>query len=174
MNERAEAGPWHTLRAVGLEFLREAPQVYRQEALVRAPRAAVWRALADASRWHEWFPGVEWARYGGAGARSPGVGSLRESQVAGARYDETMLAWDEPRRWGYRIDRSTQPVARAQVEVHELEEAAEGTRVRWIIATDPDRAIEYMSDGTPFPKFLQSLHEEAMAGLEGFLAKGGA
>ncbi len=163
-------GTWHAMRAVGLDFVASAPQVYRLEALVGAPREAVFRALADASRWHEWFPGVEWARYGGEGAERPGVGTLRESQVAGARYDETMLVWDAPERWGYRIDRATQPVARAQVELHELESVGPATRVRWVIATDPDRAIEYMSDGTPFPKFLQKLHEDAMRRLERLLA----
>lgn len=165
----AETAGWVPLRAVGLEFLQSAPQVHRLEAVVAASRAAVFGALADASRWHEWFPGVEWARYGGPGAAAPGVGTLRESQVAGARYDETMLIWEEPRRWGYRIDRATQPVARAQVEMHELEDTPRGTLVRWILATDPDRAIGYMSDGTPFPVFLQKLHEDAMRGLERFL-----
>ncbi len=158
---------WYPLRAVGLEFLRTAPQLHRLEAVVAASRDAVFGALADASHWHEWFPGVEWARYGGPGA--PGVGTLRESQVAGTRYDETMLVWEQPLRWGYRIDRATQPVAKAQVEMHELEETQRGTLVRWNLATDPDQAIETMSDGTPFPRFLQQLHEDAMRGLERFL-----
>jgi uncharacterized protein YndB with AHSA1/START domain len=159
-----DAAVWHGLRAVGLEFLDSAPQRFRQEAVVAASRAEVFDALADASGWAEWFPGVEWARYAGSG--EPGVGTIRESQVAGARYDETMLVWEAGRRWGYRIDRATQPVARAQVELHELEDAAQGTLVRWIIATEPDRAIEYMADGTPFPVFLTKLHEDAMRGLE--------
>jgi hypothetical protein len=160
---------WHALRAVGLEFTGNAPQLYRQEAVVAASRDEVFAALADAPGWAAWFPGVEWARYAGAGA--PGVGTIRQSQVAGARYDETMLVWDAGRRWGYRIDRATQPVAKAQVELHELEDAPQGTLVRWIVATEPDRAIEYMADGTPFPVFLQTLHEDAMRGLERYLRR---
>lgn len=164
------AEAWHELRKVGLEYLEEAPQCYRLEARVALSADAVWRALADAESWAEWFPGVEWARYG-EGSGEPGVGTLRQSQVGGVRYDETMLVWDAPRRWGYRIERTTAPIARAQVEVTELEPDGDGTRVIWRLATDPAEAIEYLADGTPFAAFLQQLHEDAMKGLEFYLAR---
>lgn len=164
------AEAWHDLREVGLDFMEEAPKLYRLEAYVAFPQDEVWCAVADAEGWASWFPGVEWARYG-EDTTEPGVGSLRQSQVGGVRYDETMLVWDAPCRWGYRIDRTTAPIARAQVEVTELEPHGEGTRVIWRLATDPAEAIEYLADGTPFAAFLQQLHEEAMDGLGCYLTE---
>jgi len=164
------AEAWHDLRKVGLEFIDEAPQSYRLVAHVTFPADEVWRALADAEGWSSWFPGVEWARYADT-TQEPGVGSVRQSQVGGVRYDETMLIWDEPCRWGYRIDRTTAPIARAQVEVTELESDSQGTQVIWRLATDPAEALEYLADGTPFASFLQQLHEDAMKGLEDYLTE---
>ena len=162
------AEAWHDLRKVGLEFIDEAPRVYRLEARVAFSVDEVWGALTDAEGWVRWFPGVEWARYA-EGTEKPGVGALRQSQVGGVRYDETMLVWDAPCRWGYRIDRTTAPIARAQVEVTELEPDGDGSRVIWRLATDPAEDLEYLADGTPFATFLQQLHEDAMKGLGDYL-----
>ena len=156
---------WHELEPVGLEFLETAPRKYIVEAEVAAPRAAVWRAFADASSWAGWFPGVEVASYPAQGPPF-GVGTLRTSTVAGERFEEYMLAWDEPSRWAYYIARTTMPIARAQLECTEFEDCPDGTRVRWILATDPLQDLEFMADGTPFEEFLQTLHDKAMSNLE--------
>ena len=159
---------WHDMKPVGLEFLDTAPERYICEARVAARPSKVWHAICDASGWCEWFPGVESAGYGDD---APGVGSLRWSLVGGVRYEETMLLWDEPARWGYRVDRATGPIARAHVEITELEPDADGTLVRWRVATDPAEAIDYMADGTPFEDFLQGLHDEAMNALDSYLSR---
>jgi carbon monoxide dehydrogenase subunit G len=159
---------WHDMKPVGLEFLDEAPKRYVCEARVAASPSAVWQAICDASGWSEWFPGVEAAGYADD---APGIGSLRWSLVAGVRYEETMLVWDKPSRWGYRIDRATGPIARAHLEITELEPDGDGTRVCWRVATDPAEAIDYMADGTPFGDFLQGLHVDAMKALEGYLSR---
>jgi carbon monoxide dehydrogenase subunit G len=159
---------WHVLQPVGLEFLEKAEQVFRVEQQVAAPLERVWEAFADAASWSRWFPGVEWARYDGA---SPaGVGTIRRSSVAGVEYEETMLVWDRGRRWAYRVDRSTAPVARAQLEITDFERSGDGTRVRWTLAVDPLEKLGYMADGTPFERFLENLFRDAMRGLEVQLA----
>ena len=163
----AEAG-WHALRPVELDFEAKAEQVFRMEEQVAAPLERVWEAFADASTWSRWFPGGAWARYEGAG--SAGVGTIRRSSVGGVQYEETMLVWDRPRRWAYRVDRSTAPVARAQLEISDFERSGAGTRVRWTLAVEPLEELGYMADGTPFDRFLANLFRDAMRGLEAYLA----
>ncbi len=162
------AETWHELEPVGLEFLKTAPSKYVVEAEIAAPREAVWRAFADASTWSQWFPDVETASYPNQ-APPYGVGTLRASTVAGQRYEEYMVVWDEPSRWAYYVARTTRPIARAQLEYTEFEDCAGGTRVRWTLATDPLEDLEFMADGTDFKEFLQSLHDEAMARLGAWL-----
>jgi carbon monoxide dehydrogenase subunit G len=158
---------WHALRPVDLDFEAKAEQVFRVEEQVAAPLERVWEAFADASTWNRWFPGVEWARYDGAGPA--GVGTLRRSSVGGVQYEETMLVWDRGRRWAYRVDRSTAPVARAQLEITDFEPSPAGTRVRWTLAVEPLEKLGYMADGTPFDRFLAHLFRDAMRGLEAYL-----
>jgi uncharacterized protein YndB with AHSA1/START domain len=159
---------WHALRPVGLEFLEKAEQVFRVEAQVAAPLERVWDAFADAASWSSWFPGVEWARYDGA--PPAGVGTIRRSSVGGVQYEETLLVWDRGRRWAYRVDRSTAPVARAQLEITDFERSGADTRVCWTLAVDPLEKLGYLADGTPFEKFLANLFRDAMRGLEAYLA----
>jgi uncharacterized protein YndB with AHSA1/START domain len=159
---------WHALRPVDLEFEGKAEQVFRVEEQVDAPLERVWQAFADASTWQHWFPGVEWARY--EGRLPPGIGTTRRSSVGGVQYEETMLVWDHPRRWAYRVDRSTAPVARAQLEITDFASSGPGTRVRWTLAVDPLEKLGYLADGTPFDVFLANLFRAAMRGLEAYLA----
>jgi hypothetical protein len=54
-----------------------------------------------------------------------------------SRYRETMLAWDEPSRWAYRVDESTDPVAKALVEDWRIDDHGDRSVVRWTFAVDP-------------------------------------
>jgi carbon monoxide dehydrogenase subunit G len=126
---------WFRFRPVGLEFLETAARHRAVEAHAALPRDVVWRAFSDAATWHEWWPGVRSAGY--RGEPPFGVGTIREADVGGFRMEETILAWDEGKRWAYRIDRSTAPIAKAQVEVTELADDGDGTRLRWTVALEP-------------------------------------
>jgi len=126
---------WFDFRPVELDFLEQAPRRHVAEAHVALPRAAVWDAFTDAFSWHEWWPGVRRAGY--RGEPPFGVGTIREADVGGFRMEETMLAWDEGRLWAYRIDRSTAPMAKAQLEATELADDGDGTLVRWTLALEP-------------------------------------
>jgi hypothetical protein len=160
---------WHECRKVGLDFAETAPARYVVERDIRAPRQAVWDAFADPGGWRHWFPHVEWVTYDGPPPY--GVGTIRKSSVAGCLHDETMVAWDEPRRWGYIIDRATEPLSTAQIEVTEFEEIAGGTRVRWTLACDPLPGLKFLSGDQPFEAFLGRVLEDALAGLERYLAR---
>ena len=160
---------WHSLQPIGMEFVSQAENVFRVEEHVAAPVDRVFDAFADASTWSAWFPGVERASYDG---KPPyGVGTIRRSSVGGVEYEETMLIWERNKRWVYRVDRSTAPVARAQLEISEFEAVGNDTRVRWILAVDPLEKLGYMADGTPFDQFLANLFRGAMRGLETYLAR---
>ena len=153
---------WFRMREVGLEFLEEAPRITVVECDVALPRQEVWDAVVDPPSWPEWFPGVRSAAY--LGEPPYGVGTTRVADVGGHLMEETMLAWDEGRRWAYRIDRTTLPLAKAQLECTELEDRGSGTRLRWTLATHP--GILLWLTGPFFRGTVQRLLERAMRNLE--------
>jgi len=123
------------LREVSLEFLDEAPKRWEFEARVDAPPGAVFAAIsADPKTW-EWFPGITGGGYEGDGP--PGVGSIREARMGPSVYRETILAWDAPTRWAYRVDEMTVPFAHALVEDWTVRADGDGSVVRWTFAIDP-------------------------------------
>ena len=126
---------WFHLRPVELDFLETAPKRYVVECLVDLPVAVVWQAIADAPTWPRWWPGLRSAGY--QGDPPHGVGTIRVANVGGWHMRETMLAWDVERRYAYRIDRSTAPLAKAQLESTELLVEGTRTRVRWTLAIQP-------------------------------------
>lgn len=119
------------LRPVGLDFVESAPLrlVFARE--VAAPPEAVHRALAaEVTEWPRWFTAVTLCRptHGGAG---------REVRLkGGARFQETILAADEPTTYTYRVDETNAPGPRALVEEWRLTPAGTGTRVQWTFAAD--------------------------------------
>ena len=158
---------WFAMRAVDASFVETAPKTYTVECLVRRPRKEVFAAYADPASWISWFPGVREANYGD----SPlpfGVGTRRYAQVGGFRYDEVIVAWDEDRRFGYYLERATLPIAHAQLELTEFEDAPEGTLVRWTIAADPRPMLRLVSP--VFRSVLALLFGRAMRRLEGYLS----
>jgi uncharacterized protein YndB with AHSA1/START domain len=159
---------WFELRKVDLDFLRTASRIYVTEAVIRAPRRDVWRKIVDPSTWPEWWPDVREASYG-LSPEPHGVGTVRRATVGRHRYEEIILAWEEERRWAYRIERATIPLANAQLEQTELEEVEGGTRVRWILAQDPRLLMRVVAPF--FPGIMRRLFQRAMANLERTLAR---
>jgi carbon monoxide dehydrogenase subunit G len=153
---------WFELRKEGLAFLDCAPVVHVAEAVIAAPQRAVFHAIAEPQGWKDWFPGVREASY----VTPPpfGIGTIREADVRGTRWVEELIAWEEPTRWAWTVLRSSVPFARAQVELFELMDSAEGTRVRWTLALEP-RLLARLTTalaGRMTPRLLR----EAMANLQ--------
>jgi uncharacterized protein YndB with AHSA1/START domain len=124
------------LRAEDTGFASSARKVFAFDAAVDASRERVFAAIvADPQTWKAWFPGITGGGYVSAGEH--GVGATRILGLAGTRVQETILVHDPPRRWSYRVDAATLPIARAIVETWVLDELAGGTRVRWTFAIDP-------------------------------------
>ena len=155
---------WFEMRPVGLDFLDTAPMRFEISVVSPLPLARIWAALIDAPTWAAWFPGVTESSY--AVREEPhGVGTLRRANVSGVLFEETLLAWDEPTRWIYRIDRCTEDLASAQVEATLLDHNPDGgTRVTWILATDPREALA--SAEAAMPGILEERLAQALANLE--------
>ena len=158
----------HRLRPVGLDFLDSAPHRFVFEAEVGAPRPDVFAAIsADPSTWTLWFPGLDEGSYDGPGPY--GVGSVRQVRMGTDLYRETMLAWDEPGRWAYRVDESTGDLARALVEDWVFDGRDATTSVRWTFAIEPGPA---MRDSMPAAEpVIGGVFDIAMANLSARLTR---
>jgi hypothetical protein len=163
------AALWFEFQKVDLAFVASAERRYVAECDLESPLHAVWNAFVDPSTWRLWWPDLESASYPGA-VPPYGAGTLRAATVGGHKYEETILVWDERRRWGYRIDRATVPIATAQVECTEFEDRAGATRVRWTLAQDPRLLMRCV--GPFFPRMMQRLLHRACANLDQVLRKG--
>lgn len=165
------------MRREDMSFVERAPVRHVFTRVVAAPRAAVFAAIADPPGWPAWFPGVRSARY--ASPPPHGVGSIREADVSGTRWVEEMIAWDEGRRWAYTVIEASTPLASAQVEVFECDDAtldggagALGTRVTWTLAIEP-RLLQKLT-GPIAPLVMGRVFERAMANLEARLRGAGS
>lgn len=168
------------MRKEDLTFLERAPVRHVFSAVVAAPRAAVFAAIADPEGWHAWFPGVRRARY--ASPPPYGVGTIREANVSGTRWVEEMIAWQPDRRWAYTVIEASTPLASAQVEVFDVADVAPAaggpggavgaggvggsvaTRVTWTLAIEP-RLLQRIAAPIA-PLVMRRVFSSAMRRLE--------
>jgi uncharacterized protein YndB with AHSA1/START domain len=156
----------HTLRTVDLGFLNAAPHRFVFEATVPASKAAVFGAIsADPSTW-TWWPGHDEGRY-----ETPpphGVGSRRHMRMGDSWYRETILAWDAPTRWAYRVDESANAMIDALVEEWVVEGDDERSTVRWTFAVEP---APNLAPGFAAAKtMIGDMFDKAMANLTDHLS----
>ena len=154
----------HQLRAVGLDFVEHAPLRFVFGTDVGAPPAEVFAAIsADPSTWTAWFPGF---RDGGYEGPTPyGVGTRRWVRVGRGGYYETMMAWDAPNRWTYRVDESDARVANALVEEWTISrQPGGGSLVTWTFAVDPSPVLRLT--GPLGSVVIGSLFRRAMRNLD--------
>jgi uncharacterized protein YndB with AHSA1/START domain len=153
------------LRSETLDFVTSAPKRWKFEAPVSAPPKAVFDAIsADPSTW-TWFPGLTSGRYEGTGPR--GVGTIREVRMGRNVYRETIIAWDAPHRWVYRVDEMTPPLAKALVEEWTVRPEGDGSVVRWTFAIDP-RPL-FVASMPIAPRMMRRLFRKAMRNLSASL-----
>lgn len=122
------------LQPVDASFFETAPHIVTNSALVRAPREAVFTAIAlDPAGWGRWFPGFD---HGGRYVTEPpyGVGSVRLIRAFFADYRETVLIWEPGERWSFRVDAMQRPMFSAFAEDYRLADEAGGTRLTWTVA----------------------------------------
>ena len=124
------------LRPVGLDYLDAPDRCYQYAEPVGAPAAAVFAAISsDPSTW-TWFPGLDAGSY--EGHDPPGIGTRRWVTMADVTYRETVLAWDEPRRWAYRVDECSVGLFAVLLEDWVVESVSElESVVHWTFAFEP-------------------------------------
>ena len=156
----------YRLRPVDLSFLADAPHrfVYREP--IAAPVAAVFAAIsADPSTW-KWFPGVDEGE--NEGDEPAGVGTRRWVRIGGVKYRETILAWDEPRRWTYRVDETSDPIFEALLEDWVIEPAPDDTTTLvWTFAFEPLPATAALFAGAE--ELIGTTFRDAVQGLDATL-----
>lgn len=168
MTETNAETSWHAFRDVGPDFARTAPVRHVTVSEIAAPPQAVWDAFCDPASWPHWFPHVARVEHEGA----PGIGMIRKSWVAGCAHVQTMVVWDEPRAWAYVVNRATEPLAAAQIELTTFDPLpGGGTRVTWTLACEPLEGLTFLSADQDFPTFLKTMLDQAMAGLTTWLAR---
>src|ERR1051326_4629105 len=125
-----------TTRLVGLEFLETAPLRLSFAGTLRASPKAVFDAIAhDVGSLPRWYGVVASAEYGGP--EPYGIGTKRRVKlVGGITFHEEVFVWDDPTRYGYRVERTTVPGIRAMAEEWAVVETPAGTRVVWTLAVD--------------------------------------
>lgn len=80
-----------------------------------------------------------------------------------SRYRETILVWDEPTRWAYRVDESADSLIDALVEEWVVDGDGDGSTVRWTFAVEPGADME---TALPAAKtMIGDMFDQAMANL---------
>jgi uncharacterized protein YndB with AHSA1/START domain len=152
----------HRLRTVDLDFLNTAPHRFVFEANVPASRETVFGAIsADPSTW-TWWPGHDEGRYETPAPH--GVGSRRQMRMGDSWYRETILAWDAPRRWAYRVDESADSLVEALVEEWIVEGDGDRSTVRWTFAVEPGADFEAAIGSAK--TMIGDMFEQAMKNLD--------
>ena len=160
--------PWD-LRPVGPDFYETAPYRFSYQAVLRRPPDRVFAAIAtDPAAWGQWFPGFDHSGHW-LTPDPPGVGSRRTVRVARLAYDETILAWEAPSRFAFRLDRSALPVATALAEDYRIAPHPSGSTLDWIFAIEPRRGLRRMTG--LFDPMLARLFKRAATNLERYLAE---
>ncbi|MDE3203419.1 MAG: SRPBCC family protein [Acidobacteriota bacterium] len=157
------------MRAVGSEFLETSSHRFVYTTVIRHPPGRVFDAIARRpAEIGEWYPGFD--RSGTwSSADDPGAGSRRRVRMAGVTYDDTVLVWEPPSRFAFRVDRAGLPIARAVAEGYRILPHPSGSAVEWVFAIDPHRALEPLTSW--FDPALARLFARASANLEKHLSR---
>jgi hypothetical protein len=155
----------HQLRAVDPSYVDTARTRYVFEATIDASPADVFKALsAPPSTWAEWFPAVSKGGY--EGDPPYGLGTRRWVRATFTDFRETVVEWDEPTRFTYRVDETSRPLASVLIERWDVEPVGDGSqaRVRWTMAMEPKLMFRV---GNPAPGLtMRPIFRRAMKNLE--------
>jgi hypothetical protein len=83
-------------------------------------------------------------------------------------YRETILVWDEPTRWAYRVDESADSVLDALVEEWIVEGDGERSTVRWTFAVEP--GADFAAGFSAAKPMIGEMFEQAMKNLDSRLS----
>jgi uncharacterized protein YndB with AHSA1/START domain len=127
----------HTCRAVGLEFIDQAPHRAVAETTIRATPEQIFEVFEDAEAWTVWVPliqKVEWTS-----PRPFGVGTTRTVTMKGGLVGkELFLAWERGKRMAFRFTEASMSGVGAFAEDYRLTDLGDGRcHVHWVMALEP-------------------------------------
>jgi uncharacterized protein YndB with AHSA1/START domain len=151
------------LRPVGPDFYDTAAHRFVYTAVVRRPPESLFDAIAgDPAGWGDWYPGFD---HSGRWLQEvAGPGGRRQVRMARVTYEETVLAWEPPHRFAFRVDRAAAPLAYALAEDYRIGAHPAGSTLEWIFAIEPRPVLRWTMAG--FDPFLARLFRRAAANLE--------
>lgn len=125
-----------TFRRITLDEIAAAPIHVRVEVPIAAPRQRVFDLfVGDPARWGDFLPALD---HNGRWLSGDGeVGAVRRIGRGAVTFTETILAKDAGKRWAFRVDEATLPLAKALIEDYAFEDAGEGCLLRWTGAVWP-------------------------------------
>lgn len=126
----------HDCRAVGPEYLDEAPVRGVAEVVADARPEQVFACLLDGEAWPRWVPVIRKVTW--TSPRPFAVGTTRTVDMRGGlSAEEHFFAWEDGRRMAFYFTRTSMPVD-AFAEDYQLTDLGDGrTRVRWMMAMSP-------------------------------------
>jgi len=108
---------------------------FEASARSRAPAAAIWPLVGDASRWKEWAWMTRTYLLREGEPPPDGVGALRRFALGPGGSQEEVVAWEPPRHLAYVVVRGL-PVRNYRADVL-LEDDSTGTVVTWRCSVEP-------------------------------------
>jgi hypothetical protein len=163
------------LRHEDLAFLQRAPLRQTRTRELEMPADQVFAELAGhPERWPRWFTPVRDCRY--EGDAPFGVGTARRLALRGGVVaHEQVLAWDENRRFAYRVEQLNVPGVRALMEEWTVSPVTPGrSTVQWVLAADCARpARMLLRTGRPLIDHVFEAATRKMAASRGDLSRGG-
>ena len=119
------------LRPVTLDDLPGAPITITTDVDIVASRQRAFDLFSgDPARWGRFHTVLD--NNGRWISETPdGIGSVRRIGNGRVEFIETILAKDNGKRWAFRVDKATLPMARAMIEDYVFEDAPNGCTLHW-------------------------------------------
>ena len=160
----------HPCRRVELDWLDQAPAVFRNSVDIALAPAELFEVLARADTWPRWASVITHVEY-----TSPapyGIGTTRVVTMRGGIVgDEEFLAWEPGAHLAFRFNASSTSALEAFLEDYRLEPIAGGTRLTWTLAQElagPSKVLAPITGplcNLAFRRFLRNLQRLTAAGV---------
>ena len=121
---------------VGLNFVENAPFVFRNSVDLAITPEQLFEVLADAESWPHWAPVITKVTWTSPAPR--GVGTTRTVEMRGGIVaDEEFVAWEPFTRMAFRFNECSTKAVAAFAEDYLVEVIPGGCRVTWTMAQKP-------------------------------------
>jgi hypothetical protein len=125
----------HACERVGLDFIDNAPTVFRNSVELAITPEQLFEVLADAESWPRWAPVITKVTWTSPEPR--GVGTTRTVKMRGIVGDEEFIAWEPFSHMAFRFNESSTRYTAAFAEDYRVQVIPGGCRLTWTMALKP-------------------------------------